>query len=107
MRIKITSMKKLLFVALFAFGATAATHAQTAETKKPEAKAKSCCASKAEQAQCAEMKAQLTSEQTKEETTEAAPATAKAKSSCCSEKSAAKPASCADKKVAEARKEDI
>lgn len=105
-------MKKLLFIALFAFGATAASHAQTAETKKPEAKAKSCCASKAEKAQCAEMKAQLTAEQAAEEAkgtkeTAAAPATANAKSSCCSAKSATKPGSCADKKVAEARKEEI
>jgi len=105
-------MKNLILAAVFTLGTAVAANAQTPEPKTADVKAKSCCASKADKAKCAEMKAQAenttaTAEQTTASTkSNISTATVEkdaAKPACCKGKmDASKP--CSSRTVAEAKK---
>lgn len=100
-------MKNLILAAVFILGTAVVANAQTPDPKTADVKAKSCCASKAEKAQCAEMKAQAQTEniESEKQTGTATASTDKnlAKPACCKGKmDASKP--CSSRTVAEAKK---
>ncbi len=89
-------MKKVLLFSLFITGASLTMQAQSTADKIDPPKKSKCCASKAEKAKCAEMKAASTDA--------SAQSDASADNSAAKSESAAKPACCASKAAAQETK---
>lgn len=100
-------MKKLLLLSVFALGTAVAANAQTPDPKTTDVKTKSCCASKAEKAQCAEMKAasQADTEKSASAPDKATAEKAAPKTACCASKASGEASSCKGKKTATAAKD--